>query len=138
MYAANLRRVLAADGGPALTKLGPAYVLTVEPASYDDAEADPFTIGAYVQGGTNTPAGFLAGRVDELALFHRALSPQSLLVLDPSADLPKVKLFNWQTGVREAASTNSRTVCASPVAITKSSARSCCSIRHMASTYSGA
>jgi DNA-binding SARP family transcriptional activator len=35
LYAANLRRVLAADGGPALTKLGPAYVLTVEPASYD-------------------------------------------------------------------------------------------------------
>ena len=43
-------------------------------------------------------------------LFHRALSPQSLLVIDPAADLPKVKLFNWQTGVREAASTNSRGV----------------------------
>ncbi len=43
-------------------------------------------------------------------LFHRALSPQSLLVLDPAAELPKVKIFNWQTGVREAASTNSRGV----------------------------
>jgi len=43
-------------------------------------------------------------------LYHRALSPQSLLVLDPKAELPKVKIFNWQTGVREAASTTSRGV----------------------------
>lgn len=43
-------------------------------------------------------------------LFHRALSPQSLLVPDPAAEFPKVKVFNWQTGVREAASTTSRGV----------------------------
>lgn len=47
----------------------------------DDAEADPFTIGAYLQAGTNTPAGFLAGRVDELALFHRALSGEEIAAI---------------------------------------------------------
>ena len=40
-------------------------------------------------------------------LFHRALSPQSLLVVDPKAERPAVKVFNWQTGVREASSTSS-------------------------------
>ena len=33
-------------------------------------------------------------------LVHRALSPQSLLVLDPDAALPRVQVFNWQTGAR--------------------------------------
>ena len=35
-------------------------------------------------------------------LVHRALSPQSLLVLDPDAALPRVQVFNWQTGARGA------------------------------------
>ena len=36
-------------------------------------------------------------------LVHRALSPQSLLVLDPAAVLPRVRICNWQTGARRAA-----------------------------------
>ncbi|HYN40398.1 MAG TPA: protein kinase, partial [Thermoanaerobaculia bacterium] len=43
----------------------------------------------------------------EHRLAHRALGPQSLLVLDPEAPEPKVKLFNWQTGLREASSASS-------------------------------
>lgn len=40
----------------------------------------------------------------EKRIVHRALSPQSILVLDPEAAVPRVLLFNWQTGARFAAS----------------------------------
>ncbi len=33
-------------------------------------------------------------------LVHRALSPQSILVVDPEAPQPRVQVFNWQTGAR--------------------------------------
>ena len=36
-------------------------------------------------------------------LVHRALSPQSILVVDPEAAPPRVQVFNWQTGARHAA-----------------------------------
>ena len=35
---------------------------------------------------------------------HRALSPQSILVVDPGADRPQIKVFNWQVGYRAASS----------------------------------
>ena len=38
-------------------------------------------------------------------LVHRALSPQSILVVDPEAPRPRVRIFNWQTGAREARDT---------------------------------
>ena len=39
---------------------------------------------------------------------HRSLSPQSILVVDPAAAEPELKIFNWQTAAREiASSTNS-------------------------------
>ena len=38
-------------------------------------------------------------------LVHRALSPQSILVVDPEAAQPRVRIFNWQTGAREALDT---------------------------------
>ena len=38
----------------------------------------------------------------EKHLIHRALAPQNILVLDPTADLPRVQVFNWQTGARRA------------------------------------
>lgn len=41
----------------------------------------------------------------EKRLSHRALSPQSILVTNPASERPSVKLFSWQTGVREAATT---------------------------------
>ncbi len=46
----------------------------------------------------------------EHRLYHRALGPQSLLVLDPEAPEPKVRIFNWQTGLREGSSASSRGV----------------------------
>jgi serine/threonine protein kinase len=39
---------------------------------------------------------------------HRALCPQSILVTDAAAFLPKLQVYNWQVGVREAASTSGR------------------------------
>ena len=38
-------------------------------------------------------------------LVHRALSPQSILVVDPEAAQPRLRIFNWQTGAREAVDT---------------------------------
>lgn len=37
-------------------------------------------------------------------LYHRALSPLSILVRDPDAPQPRLQIFNWQTGAREVAS----------------------------------
>jgi len=37
----------------------------------------------------------------ERKLIHRALSPQSILVVDPGAENPRLKILNWQTGARE-------------------------------------
>jgi serine/threonine protein kinase len=44
----------------------------------------------------------------EKKLVHRALSPQSILVVDPSSASPRIQIFNWQSGVREAGSSGSR------------------------------
>jgi serine/threonine protein kinase len=41
---------------------------------------------------------------------HRALAAQSILVLDPDAAVPRIKVFNWQVGVREAESASSATI----------------------------
>ena len=38
-------------------------------------------------------------------LIHRALSPQSILVLNPEAPLPRIQIFNWQTAAREVVET---------------------------------
>ena len=33
-------------------------------------------------------------------IVHRALSPQSILVVNPETEFPEIKVFNWQTGYR--------------------------------------
>jgi serine/threonine protein kinase len=43
-------------------------------------------------------------------VIHRALAPQSVLVMDPDAVVPRLKVFNWQVGVREAEAASSATV----------------------------
>ena len=43
-------------------------------------------------------------------VIHRALAPQSILVMDPDAEVPRLKVFNWQVGVREAEAASSATV----------------------------
>jgi serine/threonine protein kinase len=40
-------------------------------------------------------------------LIHRALSPQSILVLDPTATEPTLQILNWQTASREPVSSRS-------------------------------
>jgi serine/threonine protein kinase len=44
----------------------------------------------------------------EKKLVHRTLSPQSILVSDPGAPVPRIRIFNWQTGARDGGSTSSR------------------------------
>ena len=41
---------------------------------------------------------------------HRALAPQSVLVMDPDAPTPRLKVFNWHVGVREAEPASSATI----------------------------
>ncbi|OSM06734.1 BREX system serine/threonine kinase PglW [Magnetofaba australis] len=41
-------------------------------------------------------------------LIHRALNPQSILVLDPESDLPRIKILNWQTARRQIESATSQ------------------------------
>src|SRR2546426_3006961 len=36
---------------------------------------------------------------------HRALSPRSILVTDPSGERPSIKIFNWQVGYRQGSAT---------------------------------
>ena len=43
-------------------------------------------------------------------VIHRALAPQSVLVMDPDSAVPRLKVFNWQVGVREAEAASSATV----------------------------
>jgi serine/threonine protein kinase len=39
-------------------------------------------------------------------VIHRALGPQSILVSDVDSSTPKLRVFNWQVGVRESASSS--------------------------------
>ena len=41
----------------------------------------------------------------EQRLVHRALSPQSILVIEPDAVAPRLKMLNWQTAARETSET---------------------------------
>ncbi len=41
-------------------------------------------------------------------VIHRSLGPQSILVSDVASQTPRLQVFNWQVGIREAASTSGR------------------------------
>lgn len=41
-------------------------------------------------------------------VIHRALGPQSILVTDVNASMPRLQVYNWQVGIRETASTSGR------------------------------
>src|SRR4029077_6409948 len=41
----------------------------------------------------------------EKRLVHRALSPQSVLVLEPASPRRRLQIFNWQVGARESGTT---------------------------------
>ncbi len=40
-------------------------------------------------------------------IYHRSLSPQSVLVTDPAEAVPQARIFNWQTGSKELSSSTS-------------------------------
>lgn len=44
--------------------------------------------------------------VHEKRVFHRALSPQSILVRNPDAPRPELKIFNWQTAAHDPLATS--------------------------------
>ena len=44
--------------------------------------------------------GEALGYAHQKRLIHRALSPQSILIIDPESALPRIKIFNWQTARR--------------------------------------
>jgi serine/threonine protein kinase len=85
-------------------ELGPALVFEHDPKS---VRLDHFLV----------QAGSRVGFADRLALvrqiaetlqyvhdkrvFHRALSPQSILVKDPEAATPELRILNWQTAAQE-------------------------------------
>ncbi|WP_291980614.1 BREX system serine/threonine kinase PglW [Luteitalea sp.] len=48
----------------------------------------------------------------EKHLVHRALGPQSVLVLDPASPRRRLQIFNWQVGVRESGTTGGKSVTA--------------------------
>jgi serine/threonine protein kinase len=48
----------------------------------------------------------------EKRLVHRALSPQSVLVLDPTSTRRRLQIFNWQVGTRQSGTTGGRDVTA--------------------------
>lgn len=48
------------------------------------------------------------GYAHKKKLVHRALGPQSVLVLDPGSESPRIKLYNWQTGLRSAGTSATR------------------------------
>ena len=48
----------------------------------------------------------------EKRLVHRALSPQSVLVLEPTGPRRRLQIFNWQVGVRESGTTGGKDVTA--------------------------
>jgi serine/threonine protein kinase len=50
----------------------------------------------------------------EKKLVHRALSPQSIMVVDGESESPQVKIFNWQSGFRLAAGATRETLRLSP------------------------
>ncbi len=43
----------------------------------------------------------------EKKVIHRALSPRSILVVDPDSERPRIRIFNWQVGYRETTTTSS-------------------------------
>lgn len=42
----------------------------------------------------------------EKKVVHRALSPRSILVTDPDSDHPRIRVFNWQAGYRDASTSS--------------------------------
>lgn len=48
----------------------------------------------------------------ERRLVHRALSPQSILVLEPASPRRRLQVFNWQVGVRESGTSGGKSVTA--------------------------
>lgn len=96
-------------------ELGPALVFEHRPAAL---RLDHFLLQHAPRLDVDLRLGLLRQIAEALQyahakkLVHRALSPQSVLVLDPEAAAPRVQLFNWQTAAREAGTATSRGVTA--------------------------
>jgi serine/threonine protein kinase len=93
-------------------EFGPALLFAYEPGAM---RLDHYlaTRGAKLSPGTRLELVRQAADAVRYAhskrVIHRALAPQSVLVMDPNAPSPRIKVFNWQVGVREAESASSAT-----------------------------
>lgn len=96
-------------------ELGPALVFEHSPAA---VRLDHFLLQLPQRLDVDMRLGLLRQIAEALQyahgkkLVHRALSPQSVLVLDPDAPTPHVQLYNWQTSARDFGTTSSRGVTA--------------------------
>ena len=92
-------------------EFGPALLFAYEP------EARCGSTTTWRRAGRSSPPGTRLELLRQVAdavryahrkrVIHRALAPQSVLVMDPDADVPRLKVFNWQVGVREAEAASS-------------------------------
>jgi serine/threonine protein kinase len=90
-------------------ELGPCLVFEHDPATF---RLDHFLLEYGQRLDVDLRLGLLRQIAEALnfahgkKLVHRALSPQSVLVLNPTAPAPQIQIFNWQTASRAFGSTS--------------------------------
>ncbi len=90
-------------------ELGPALILEHDPAA---RRLDLYLAESQQSLGAEKRL-YLLRQIAEVVRFahekkvvHRAISPRSILVTDPESDHPKIRLYNWQLGYRDAGTTS--------------------------------
>ena len=90
-------------------ELGPALILEHDPLSirldhFLAQRKDKLAIDAQLE--LVRQIAEVIRHAHDKKIVHRALSPQSILVVEPGTDRQRVKVFNWQVGYREATSSS--------------------------------
>lgn len=92
---------------------GPALVFEASP---DAPRLDHFLVRHHKDLGVDARLALLRALADALRyaherrLYHRALSPASVLVVEPDVRRPRIQVFNWQTALREIATASGSSV----------------------------
>lgn len=92
---------------------GPALIFEAPPNA---VRLDHFLVRHGPQLGVDARLAILRSLADALRyaherrLYHRALSPASVLVTEPNVQRPRVQVFNWQTALRELATASGSSV----------------------------
>jgi len=85
-------------------ELGPALILEHDPRAirldhYLQQQQDHLSIDARID--LVRQVAEVIRYAHEKNIVHRGLSPQSILVIHPGSERPRVKVFNWQVGYRQ-------------------------------------